>query len=59
MAERLGAFLSVKSVVTIVLTVIFGYLSAGGRVSGQEFLNVYSIVIAFYFGTQARKTTTT
>ncbi|MEG1633786.1 MAG: hypothetical protein RR314_07000 [Oscillospiraceae bacterium] len=34
---------------------IFGYLAIIGRVSGQEFLNIYSIVIAFYFGTQMQR----
>jgi hypothetical protein len=47
--------LGVKSIVTVTLTLIFGYLAIVGRVSGQEFLNVYTIVIAFYFGTQMQR----
>ena len=49
--RRLGALLSVKSVVTLVLTGIFAYTSATGQIS-QDFMTVYTVIIAFYFGTQ-------
>ena len=47
--------LTVKSIVTIMLTVIFSYLAIVGRISGEQFLTVFSVVIAFYFGTQFQK----
>lgn len=47
--------LTVKSIVTIVLTVVFSILSIWERISGEQFLNVFSVVIAFYFGTQYQK----
>lgn len=47
--------LTVKSIVTIMLTVIFSYLAVVGRISGEQFLTVFSVVIAFYFGTQFQK----
>ena len=53
MRQRLAQLISVKSVVT--LTAVFAYLSVAGRVTGQEFLTVFSVVIAFYFGTQYQK----
>ncbi len=53
--KRLSNLLCVKSIVTIVLTAVFAYLSATGRVSGQDFLTVFSVVIAFYFGTQSQR----
>lgn len=53
--KRVASLLSVKSVVTIVLSLVFGYLAITGVISGQEFLTVYSVVIAFYFGTQSQK----
>lgn len=46
---------SVKSIVTVVLTGIFAYLSAVGKISGEQFLTVFTVIIAFYFGTQAQK----
>lgn len=55
MKEKLTKLLNVKSIVTIVLTGIFSYLSVTGVISGDTFLTVYSVVIAFYFGTQAEK----
>lgn len=55
MKQRLAQLISVKSVVTLTLTAVFAYLSVAGRVTGQEFLTVFSVVIAFYFGTQYQK----
>lgn len=53
--KRLANLLTVKSIVTVVLTAVFAYLACGGKVSTDQFLTVFSVVIAFYFGTQAEK----
>lgn len=53
--EKLAKFIDVKSVVTLLLTGVFSYLSIIGKISGQEFMTVFTVVIAFYFGTQAQK----
>ena len=53
--KRLAALLSVKSIATLVLTGVFAWLAVGGKVTGQEFVTVYSVVVAFYFGTQSQK----
>lgn len=50
--KRLGNLLSVKSLVTITLTVVFAVLALRGDISGTEFLTIFTTVIAFYFGTQ-------
>lgn len=55
MKEKLAKLIDVKSIVTIILTAIFAYLSVVGLVTAQEFLTVFTVVIAFYFGTQAQK----
>lgn len=55
MKERLTKLLTVKSIVTIVLTLVFAYLSIIGLVNTDQFLTVFTVVIAFYFGTQAEK----
>ncbi len=47
--------LTVKSVVTVLLTVVFSYLAIIGRITGEQFLTIFSVVIAFYFGTQYQK----
>ena len=53
--ERLLKLLCVKSIVTIILTAVFAYLSVNDKVSTEQFLTVFTVVIAFYFGTQAQK----
>lgn len=57
MKEKFAKLLSVKSIVTIILTTIFAYLSIVGKVSGEQFLVIFTTVIAFYFGTQTEKKT--
>ena len=49
--KRLAALLSVKSLVTLVLTIVF----ITGQIS-QDFMTIYAVIIAFYFGTQSQKT---
>ena len=55
MKERLLKLLCVKSIVTILLTRVFCYLSIVGVISAELFMTVFTVVIAFYFGTQALK----
>lgn len=53
--KRLANLLCVKSIVTIILTCVFAYMTIAGAVTGSEFLAVFTVVIGFYFGTQAEK----
>lgn len=52
--KRAASLLSVKSIVTLVLTGVFAYLAIRKMIS-QEFMMVYTVIIAFYFGTQSQK----
>lgn len=52
--KRLANLLSVKSIVTLVLTAVFAYMSVTGQIS-QDFMTIYAVIIAFYFGTQSQK----
>jgi hypothetical protein len=52
--KRLGTLLSVKSLVTLTLTAVFAVMALKGTIS-QDFMTVYAVVIAFYFGTQSQK----
>lgn len=52
--KRLGNLLSVKSLVTLVLTGVFAYMAVVGEIS-QDFMTIYAVIIAFYFGTQSQK----
>lgn len=53
--EKLIKFLDVKSVVTLTMTVVFAVLSLRGKITSEQFLTVFTVVISFYFGTQYRK----
>lgn len=52
MKERLNKLLTVKSVVTIVMTAVFAVLAVRGDVTASQFLTIFTVVIGFYFGTQ-------
>lgn len=55
MKERLSKLLTVKSIVTILLTLVFCYLSIIRVISPELFMTVFTVIIAFYFGTQHEK----
>lgn len=50
--KRLGNLLCIKSLVT--LTAVFAFMAVTGEI-GQDFMTIYAVIIAFYFGTQAQK----
>ena len=50
--QRIAALLKVKSLVTLALTAVFCGLAWREVVSGEQFMNIFTVVIAFYFGTQ-------
>ena len=52
--KRCAILLSVKSLVTLTLTVVFAYMAVTGQIS-QDFMTIYAVIIAFYFGTQSQK----
>ena len=53
--KRLANLLTIKSLVTLIVTAVFAVLALRGSISGEQFLTVFTVVIAFYFGTQAAK----
>lgn len=53
--KRLSNLLSVKSLVTLALTGVFAYMACTNQIS-QDFMTIYAVIIAFYFGTQSQKT---
>lgn len=55
MRGKLAKLINVKSIVTIILTIVFAILALTNRISGQEFLTVFAVIISFYFGTQAER----
>ena len=53
--KRLSNLLSVKSLVTLLLTVVFTVLALRGDITGNDFMTIFLMVITFYFGTQSQK----
>ena len=53
--NNLAALIKVKTIITLLLTIVFCVLALTGVISGEEFLSMFSMVIIFYFGTQAGK----
>lgn len=52
--NRIANLMSVKSIVTLVLTAVFAYMAIAETIS-QDFMTIYAVIIAFYFGTQSQK----
>lgn len=55
MAEIVGKLLTVKSIVTLVLTLVFAYLAIAGQIGADLYMTIYTVVISFYFGVQYAK----
>ena len=52
--KRISNLLSVKSIVTIICTLVFAYMAVTNQIT-QDFMTIYAVIIAFYFGTQSQK----
>lgn len=52
--KRISTLFSVKSIVTLALTAVFAYMACTNQIS-QDFMTIYAVIIAFYFGTQSQK----
>lgn len=55
MFDKIKNLINVKSIVTIILTILFCVLAFLDKIDGQSVLNIYTVIIAFYFGTQLEK----
>ena len=55
MLKNIAKLIDVKSIVTLILTTVFAVLSVKGTVTSEQFLMIFTTVIAFYFGTQHQK----
>ena len=47
--------LKVKTIVTLVVMLVFGVLSLRGSISADNAMVIISMVVSFYFGTQSMK----
>ena len=59
MKERLSKLLTVKSIVTILLTIVFCFLSVMKFIDVDSFMMVFMVIISFYFTSQSEKNNNT
>ena len=55
MKDKIAKLINVKSIITLILTIVFSYLAITKAISGTEFLTIFTVIISFYFGTQTMK----
>lgn len=55
MKDKIAKLIDVKSIVTIILTGMFAYLAVVGKVSADQVITIYTMIISFYFGIQSTK----
>ena len=53
--ENLAALLKVKTIISLVCIAVFAVLAIKGVITADNVMVIVSMVIAFYFGTQAEK----
>jgi len=59
MKNKLAKLIDVKSIVTLILTGVFAYLAIITKITAENYMTIFTVVIAFYFGTQMGKQTST
>lgn len=55
MKEKLAKLITVKSIVTLVLTMTFVYLSVIKVIDAEKYMMIFTMIISFYFGVQTSK----
>ncbi|WP_349393298.1 hypothetical protein [Clostridium perfringens] len=49
-SDLIVKLLSIKRVIAFILTLVFSYMAITGEVKSTEFITIFSMIIAFYFG---------
>lgn len=53
--KNIANLVKVKTIVTIVVVAIYAYLAVTGKITADNVMIITSMVVSFYFGTQAEK----
>ena len=56
--KRLAKLIDVKSIMTLLLTIVFCVMALSGVITGEQFLTIFVTIVGFYFGTQSQKKAT-
>ena len=49
MKDKITKLIDVKTIITILLTAIFGYLTISGKISSEQFLPILTMILTYYF----------
>lgn len=55
LVDNLANLVKVKTIVTLLVTGVFGVLAMRGTISADNVMIIVSMVVSFYFGTQHEK----
>lgn len=55
MKDKLKKLIDVKSIVTLLFTILVYKLALDKVITGEQVMMTYTTIIAFYFGTQSQK----
>jgi hypothetical protein len=53
--EALAKLIKVKTIITLLMTLIFCVLALTGVIGAELFMSIFTVIIGFYFGTQTDK----
>ena len=53
--KNLANLIKVKTIVTLIVSVVFAMLAMNGEISSDNVMIITSMVVSFYFGTQHEK----
>lgn len=53
--SRLAKLIEVKTIITLTMLGVFAYLSVTRAIETKDFLELFKIVIVFFFGVQVEK----
>ena len=53
--KNLASLIKVKTIVTVVVLLVFAILAFAGRITADNVMVITSMVVSFYFGTQHEK----
>ena len=53
--QNLAALIKVKTIVTLVVIAVFAVMALTGQLQPDTVMTIVTMVVAFYFGTQAEK----
>ena len=53
--KNLANLVKVKTIVTLVVVAIYAYLAIAGKITADNVMIITSMVVSFYFGTQAER----